>query len=599
MSKPKNLTPGASWLHEPVATRTIFTVEQLSEEQRMFGQTAADFAKNEIQRVADELEHKKGEVAVPLMRKAGELGLLAIDVPEAYEGLGLDKVTTALVTEKLSEWGTGSFGTVHGAHTGIGTLPIVYFGTEAQKEKYLPGLATGQAIGCYCLTEAGSGSDALAAKTKAVLSADGTHYVLNGEKMFITNAGFADTAIVFAKINGQDFTGFIVEMGWPGVSTGNEEKKMGIHGSSTRTVVLEDVKVPIENVLYEPGKGHVIAFNILNIGRYKLGAAGVGSIKAALRESLLYANQRKQFKTTIGTFRALREKLADIFAKAYAAEAMSYRTAGLIDEAIAAIDPSAPDATAQKVAAIEEYAVEASIMKVWVSEATAFAMDEAVQIHGGYGYVEEYPVERGYRDARITRIFEGTNEINRLLIPGTLLKRSMKGQVPIMPFFARVQQELKNGTLPKLSDGGSIAAEIHAVELARRTVVYACASAIRKHLTRLGQPEHQMVLMAMADLVMETFALDSTVSRTLQYIAERGPAKASVPVALTRLFVTQTVDRIRLIASRLLANTLEGAELDAGLAAMSALLPFSRLNTFAVKDELAAHLLAREAYSLE
>lgn len=600
MSDPKKPAPGVSWLYEELGTRKIFAVEQLSDEQRMFGQTAADFAQKEVLAVADELEHAKGEVAVPLMAKAGEIGLLAVDVPEEFDGLALDKVTTTIVTEKLSEFGSGSFSTIHGAHTGIGTLPIVYFGTKEQKQKYLPALASGEAVGCYCLTEAGSGSDALAAKTKAVLSEDGSHYILNGEKTFITNAAFAKTAIVFAKIDGQDFTGFIVEIDWPGVSTGAEEKKMGIHGSSTRSLILEDVKVPVENLLYEPGRGHIIAFNILNIGRYKLGAACVGATKVALREALLYANQRKQFNTTIGTFRALREKMADIFIKAYVLESMAYRTAGLMDEAILRIDKSAPDASEQVVKAIEEYAIEASIMKVWGSEATSFAMDEAVQIHGGYGYIQEYPVERGYRDSRINRIFEGTNEINRMLIPGTLLKRSMKGQVPLMPFVGKIQKALKDpSAMPKKPESGPLASEAHAVELARRAVALTCGSAIRKYLAKLGQPEHQMVLIAMADLIMEVYALDSAVNRTLQAIEARGEGGSRISITATRVFVAEAVDKIRTIAYRLLSNCMEGDELEGGLASLGELLPYIPLSTFALKDELAAHLLEREAYNLE
>jgi alkylation response protein AidB-like acyl-CoA dehydrogenase len=599
MSENKKPALGASWLYETVASCSIFTSEQLSEEQRMFGQTAADFASKEVFPKADELEHKKGEVAAPLLAKAGELGLLSVDIPEEYEGLGLDKVTTTIVTEKISEFGSGSFSTAHGAHTGIGTLPIVYFGTEAQKEKYLPGLGSGEAIGCYCLTEAGSGSDALNAKTKAVLSEDGEHYILNGEKMFITNASFAKTAIVFAKIDGQDFTGFIVEMDWPGVSTGNEEKKMGILGSSTRTVILEDVKVPKENMLYLPGRGHVIAFNILNIGRYKLGAACVGATKSAIRESVVYANQRKQFNTSIGTFRVLREKMANMFVKAYAAESMSYRTAGLLDDAISAIDKSQPDAMEQIVKAIEEYAIEASIMKVWGSEACSYAMDEGVQIHGGYGYIEEYPIERGYRDARINRIFEGTNEINRMLIPGTLLKRSMKGQIPMMPYVMKAQQAAKDPSkLPEKGEG-PLADEIFAVELAKHAAAIANGTAIRKYLTKLSRPEHQMVLMAMADLIMEVFALDSAVTRTAQIVESRGEEKARIPLLLTRVFVAETVDKIRDIGARLLANCLEGEELDETIAGFNALLPFISTKTYAHKDELAAHLLERECYNLE
>lgn len=598
MASNKGPARGVSWLTEPTGAEEVFTPERLSEEQRMFGQTAFEFAAKEVGPRLAELEEKKGEVAMALLSKAGELGILAVDVPEEYEGLGLDKVTTTVVAEKLAEGGACSFMVTHGAHTGIGTLPIVFFGTEEQKKKYLPDLATGRVAGCYCLTEAGSGSDALAAKTKAVLSEDGTHYVLNGEKMWITNAGFASTAIVFAKIDGKDFTGFIVETAWPGVSTGHEEKKMGIHGSSTRTLILEDVRVPVENVLYMPGRGHVIAFNILNIGRFKLGAGCLGGVKIAMRDSVLYANQRQQFKVPIATFRALREKMANMFVKAYVLESMAYRAAGSMDEAIALIDKSAEDATEKVVAAIEEFAVEASIMKVWGSEALDYAVDEGVQIHGGYGYSQEYAIERAYRDSRINRLFEGTNEINRLLIPGTILKRSMKGQVPLMPFAMKLEKELGEGG-PAADDEGPLAAETHLSERVKRAVVLTCGRAIKRYMMELSKPERQMVLMAMADMIMEVYGLDTAVARTRQYVAERGADKARIPVLLTRIYAAETADFVRTTACRLLGNCLEGEELRKAVAAVETLLPFVATPTYELKDQVAAHLIEREAYNLE
>jgi alkylation response protein AidB-like acyl-CoA dehydrogenase len=599
MTDSKSAARGVYWLFEPAGSREIFTAERLSEEQRMFGQTAADFARKEVFPRAEELEAKKGEVGVPLMRQAGELGLLAVDVPEAYDGLGLDKVTTTVVVDRMAEFGTGSFSVIHSAHTGIGTLPIVFFGTEDQKQRYLPGLGSGELMGCYCLTESGSGSDALAAKTKAILSDDGSHYIVNGEKTYITNAGFADTAIVFAKVDGVDFTGFIVETGWPGVSTGNEEKKMGIHGSSTRSLILEDVKVPKENLLYQQGKGHVIAFNILNLGRYKLGASTLGGVKAALRESAVYANERKQFQTSIGTFRALREKMANMFVRAYVLEAMVYRTAGMMDEATAAVDHGAAGAAEQLVAAIEQYAIEASIIKVWGTEALDYAVDEAVQIHGGYGYIEEYPVERGYRDSRIYRIFEGTNEINRLLIPGTMLKRNMKGQLPLMPAFAELEKKLASEAELVPRGDGELAAERQAVELAKLATVWASGTVTRKYLKQLAQPEYQMVVMALSDLVMEAYALDSVLSRTTQYLDGPGSGKGAIPLALTRLFVAEAVDRMRSTTARLMANCFAGDELTQALVQVERLLPFIPLATHGLKDEVAAHLLEREAYNLE
>lgn len=423
MSELQTKKRGGAFLIEKTSPAEVFTPEDFNNEQLMIAKTTADFAKGEVEPRREEIEKLDLELTVELLKQAGELGLLAADVPEEYEGLGLDKISSTLITENITR--AGSFGLSHGAHVGIGTLPIVYFGNDDQKKRYLPDLSSGAKFAAYCLTEPGSGSDALGAKTTAVLNAEGTHYILNGTKQFITNAGFADVFVVYAKVDGEKFTAFIVEKDFPGVSTGPEEKKMGIKGSSTRPLILEDVAVPVENLLYEVGKGHHIAFNILNIGRYKLAAGCVGSNKLALEHSVKYANQRKQFNKVISSFPLLREKLADMNVASYATESMIYRIGGMIEAGLADVDTSkGTDVTA----AIAEYAIECSISKVFASEAFDFVVDEGVQIHGGYGFINEYPIEQMYRDSRINRIFEGTNEVNRLLIPGTLVKKSDEGR---------------------------------------------------------------------------------------------------------------------------------------------------------------------------
>src|SRR5438093_2456975 len=453
---------GGSILIEETAAPDIFTPEDLTEEQTMIRDMTEQFVEDEVLPQVEKIEHKDWDVTVGLLRRCGALCLLGIEVPEKYGGENLDKVSAMIVAEKLAR--VASFAVSYGGHSGIGTLPIVYFGKEEHKRKYLPLLCKAEKISAYALSEAGSGSDALAAKANAVRSADGTHWIINGEKMWITNAAFADMFVTFAQVDGKQFSCFIIEKGYPGVSTGAEENKMGLKGSSTRTLVLDNAQVPIDNVVGEIGKGHHVAFNILNIGRTKLGAGALGGSKTALNDAIQYAKQRIAFGKPIASFGAIKHKLAEMAIRIWVAEGMVYRTAGLMDRSLEAVDM---DSAPQVLKAIEEYAVECSILKVFCSEVLDFAVDEAVQIYGGYGYSAEYPVERYYRDSRVNRIFEGTNEINRLLIPGMLLKRAASGSLPLHQAARKVVDEVISSAMPS-EPSGPFGVELAAVSQAKK-----------------------------------------------------------------------------------------------------------------------------------
>lgn len=500
---------GCGFLVSPVGSLSIGAPERFTEDQRMFAETAKRFALDEVETAAEAIEHPDADFTVMagLLRKAGELGLLMIDVPEEYGGLGMDVTTSMLCSENLAK--NASFAVSWGAHVGIGSLPIVFFGNETQKKTWLPLLASGEKLAAYALTEPGSGSDALAAKTRAVLSADKTHYVLTGTKMWITNAGFADLFTVFCQVDGSKFTAFLVERNSPGLSLGAEERKMGIKGSSTRMVILDGVKVPVGNVLGQVGRGHKIAFNILNVGRFKLGVGALGGSKVVLGHSVRYACERKQFGEPIANFGAIREKLARMAVDLYSLESCCYRLAQDIDDTIEA----AGHAPEQVMGAIEEFAVEDSILKVYGSEVQAYVVDEGVQIHGGYGYSAEYVVEGAYRDARIQRIFEGTNEINRMLIPGMVLKRTMKGQLPLFTAVADADAQAAQDKAP-LPDGDGLEREIFLTQKAKTLAVYASNQAIQKHMADLK--DQQELLLLMADMMIQVYAIDSTVTRTLQ-----------------------------------------------------------------------------------
>ena len=527
---------GGGWLLE--VPERVYTPEDFDESVKEIARTTRTFVEREVLPLLERMEHGELELNVPLMRKAGELGLLAIEVPEEYGGLDLPKVISTVVAEELS--GSGGFSVTYGAHTSIGTLPLVYFGTEEQKRKYLPKLASGEWIAAYCLTEPGSGSDALAAKARATLSEDGKYYILNGVKQFISNAGFAHLFTVFAKVDGEHFTAFLVERDTPGLSFGPEEKKMGIKASSTRQVILEDVKVPVENVLGEIGKGHKIAFNVLNVGRYKLGAGAVGGAKRALELSAQYATQRVQFGRPIGRFGLIQQKLGEMASRIYAAESAVYRTVGLIDEALSG--KKGPEAV---MAGIEEYAVEASIIKVLGSEVLDYVVDEGVQIHGGYGYIQDYPIERAYRDARINRIFEGTNEINRLLIPGMLLRRALKGQLPLIQAAQKLQKELLEPSFEEPED-----VELHQIAGLKKLALMVAGLAVQKY--GQGVEEEQEVLGTVADILIDAYAAESALLR-----ARRLGGLAPV---LARIYLAQALDRAQAGALSVLPRLVEGDE---------------------------------------
>ncbi|TLS52100.1 acyl-CoA dehydrogenase [Paenibacillus antri] len=590
----RNLKPylaGGGFIIDDAPPEAVATPEDFTEEQRMFAETTRDFIESEVLPHDERLEKLNYELTVKLMRKAGELGLLGADVPEAYGGLGLDKISSTIINENLAK--ASSFALSIGAHVGIGTLPIVFFGSKEQKEKYLPALATGEKIAAYCLTEPASGSDALGAKTTARLSSDGKHYILNGSKIYITNGGFADVYIVYAKIDGTDFSAFILERGMEGFTTGPEEKKMGIKGSSTVPLYFEDVHVPVENLLGEPGRGHVIAFNILNIGRFKLAAGTVGACKESIALSAAYANTRQQFGRPISSFPLIGAKLADMNVRTYALESMVYRTAGLINDSLAGLDYNAPDAGRESARGIAEYAIECSINKVFASEALDFVADEGVQIHGGYGYVQEYKIERIYRDSRINRIFEGTNEINRMLIPGTLLKKALKGELPLLQKAQEFQSELLSFS-PPASFEGALEQEAHLVRTMKKIFLLVGGAAVQKYGMNLEK--EQEALSALADVMILAYAAESALLRTKKRIAAAGEAKAQLAILMTRVYAQEAFDAIEGLAKRQLAAMEEGDALRTMLSALKKLARHQPINATALKREIAARVVDSEKY---
>ncbi|MCM3412089.1 acyl-CoA dehydrogenase family protein [Metabacillus litoralis] len=582
---------GGSFLIEDVSYDRVFTPEDFTDEHKMIAKTTEDFAVNEVLPHLEDIENHEFDKSVKLLKQAGELGLLGADVPEEYGGFGLDKISSALITEKISR--AGSFSLSFGAHVGIGSLPIVLFGNEEQKKKYLPGLASGETLAAYALTEPSSGSDALGAKTTARLNAEGTHYVLNGEKQWITNSGFADVIVVYAKVDGEHFSAFIVERDFPGVSTGPEEKKMGIKGSSTRTVILEDALVPKENLLGELGKGHVIAFNILNIGRYKLAVGTIGGAKRLIDVAVQYANQRQQFKTPISSFSLIQEKLANMAAKTYAMESSVYRTVGLFEDRMSRLTDEEIKNGKEVAESIAEYAIECSLNKVFGSETLDYVVDEAVQIHGGYGFMAEYEVERVYRDSRINRIFEGTNEINRLLVPGTYLRKAMKGELPLFQKAQSLQEELMM-LMPEEVGEGTLEQEKYLLKNAKKIGILIAGLAAQKYGKELQK--EQEVLVNIADIVSNVYAMESAILRTEKAIAKNGEEKNKQKLLYTQVYCQEAFNEIEAHAKESLIAVESG---DSLRMMMSALRKFTRhtpINVIGKKREIAAAIIDKNAY---
>ncbi|MGN5457136.1 MAG: acyl-CoA dehydrogenase family protein [Candidatus Kurthia intestinigallinarum] len=586
-----NIIKGGSFLTEDVDINRVFTPEDFTDEHKMIAKTTEDYVKNDVFPLIPNLENHEFEHSVNLLKKAGELGLLAVDVPEEYDGLGLDKITSALVTEKMAV--VGGFSITHGAHVGIGSLPIVLFGNDEQKSRYLPKLATGELIAAYALTEPGSGSDALGAKTTARLNEAGTHYVLNGEKQWITNSGFADVFVVYAKIDGEKFTAFIVEREFAGVSTGAEEKKMGIKSSSTRTLILEDVEVPVENLLGEVGRGHIIAFNILNIGRYKLGVGTIGSSKRALDITIQYVNERKQFNTPISSFNLTKEKLANMAAQIYASESLIYRTVGYFEDNMGQMSDEEKKDGKKIAEAIAEYAIECSINKVFGSEVLDYVADEAVQLHGGYGYMAEYEVERIYRDSRINRIFEGTNEINRLIVPGTFMKKAMKGELPLLEQAQALQQEIL-GMVPEEIADEPLAQEKYLVKMAKKVALLAAGTAALKYGNKLE--DEQEILVNIANIANQLFAMESAVLRTQKAIDRDGADKAAQKLLYTEIFSQDAFETILAEARDTLVNSSSGDNQRMMLSALRKFGRYTPKKTIRLKRQAAEALIAAEKF---
>lgn len=548
---------GGEFLVTETACDDIFTPEQFTDEQKQIAATTEQFVEKEILPHLDEIEAQNFDLVVEGMRKCGELGLLMIDTPEAYGGLELDKATSMLVGEKIAT--AGSFSVAYAAHTGIGTLPLVYYGTAAQKEKYLEKLTTGEWIAAYCLTEPDSGSDALGARATATLSDDGRYYLLNGTKQFTTNGSFADLFTVFAKVDKEHLTAFLVEKGFQGLIVGAEEKKLGIKGSSTTQIVLDNCQVPVENLLGEIGKGHKIAFNVLNVGRFKLGACVTGAAKQAMLVGVRYANDRKQFGQAISGFGAIQEKIADLNADIFAAESLVYRLAGLLDTRLATIDKGIDNYYVEYQKGIEEYAAECAIAKVFCSEVLAKVVDEVVQIHGGYGFISEYPAERFYRDERINRIFEGTNEINRMLIPGMILRKSMKGELPLQAEAMKALEALMTPSFETPDDTIPFAGEKVLLKNLKTLFLILAGSAVQKYMDRLAH--EQEILLAAADMVIQIFALESTVLRAEQASRTAAESKRQLLAAAVKIFAFNATEAIGTAARKAAFYVEEGDNL--------------------------------------
>jgi alkylation response protein AidB-like acyl-CoA dehydrogenase len=600
ISKPA--AKGGSFLLESPLPQDVFTPADLTDDQKLIGQTAEEFVTKEVMPLVKELENKKAGLMAQLVRKGAELGIMSGGIPEQYGGAGLDKIATTVLTEKLSIY--GGFAVTHGAHAGIGTLPIVYFGTEEQKKKYLPKLASAEMIGAYCLSEPQAGSDAQNSLTRAELNKEGTHYILNGQKMWITNGGFADLYIVFAKVDGEKFTAFIVERTFPGFKAGNEEHKMGIHGSSTTPIFLENCRVPKENVLHEIGRGHIVAFNVLNAGRFTLGASAVGGSKYVLMTASKYTKERKAFGKQIGEFGLMKEKLAEMAIQLFAVESMVYRSAGNMDLAMAAASASGGDPSQTGVNKIqstmkvlEEYAIESSIAKVYGSEMLDFVVDEGVQIFGGYGFHEDYPVCRAYRDSRINRIFEGTNEINRMLIIQMLMKRAMGGQLALIPAAMKLADEILAGPSFEEVPEGVLAEESRVVANGKKMFLQAAGGAVQKFREKLA--DEQELIGALSNMVMEVYAMESCLLRAQKAAAAKGEAASGVMIDAARVFIADAAERLEHEAKRAIAAVHEGDMLTTQMAVLKRFGKRGAVDTIGLRRKVAAAVQAQDRYPFE
>jgi alkylation response protein AidB-like acyl-CoA dehydrogenase len=587
------LNRGGSFLITSTSPEDVFTPADITDDQRLIGQTAEEFVQKEVLPNVPELEaHKEGLMA-QMLKKAGEIGLLGGAIPEEYGGAGLDKISSTVLAEKLS--GYASFAVSHGGHSSIGTIPIVYFGTEEQKKKYLPRIASGELLSSYCLSEPQAGSDSLAARTRAVLSPDGKNWILNGQKMWITNGGFADVYIVFAKVDGEKFSCFIVERGTPGFSAGPEEKKMGIRGSSTTPIFFENSPVPKENLLHEVGRGHIVAFNTLNVGRFSLGASCLGGAKEVLKASSKYSKERTAFGKSLKDFGLIKTKLGEMAIRIYAVESMIYRSAGMIEAAVSSPTPGS-NKTQQAMQVLEEYAIESSISKVMGSETVDYCVDEGVQIFGGYGFHEDYPVARAYRDSRVNRIFEGTNEINRMLIIQMLIKRSMAGILPLIPAAMKLGEEVLAGPSFEEAPTGAFAEEERSLAQAKKIFLLAAGTAMQKF--REGLAEQQEIVASLANIAMDIYAMESSLRRAQKAFAKRGES-ASVMGDAARAFVYDAMDRIEKDARTALAASADGDTLITQLAVLRRFAKHAPIDTIAIRRRVSDAVLAQDRYPFD
>jgi alkylation response protein AidB-like acyl-CoA dehydrogenase len=580
-----NIPKGGSFLLEETDPQAVFTTEDFTLEHKMIADTASGFVTRRVTPRMDELESKKEGFTSELLRELGELGLLAADIPEEYGGIDVDKITSIIIAEEMGR--AGSLVIAHAGQVGIGSLPIVFFGNDEQKKKYLPGIAAGEHVSSYALTEPGAGSDAMALTTKAKLSPDGKFYILNGVKQFISNAGFCDTFIVFAKIDGTKLSVFIVDGKTEGFTSGAEEKKMGLKGSSTRTLFLDDAKVPVENLLFEIGRGHIVAFNILNMGRMKCAANSVGMAKYALDLSATYANERRQFNVPIAQFGMIKEKLAQMATRIFVAESMLYRTGGLINNMMESLDASGPDGGRVLAKGIEEYALECSLIKVFATEVLAYAVDEGVQIHGGYGYIAEYPIERLYRDARIFRIFEGTNEINRNLIPTLLIRRGTKGDLPLLAAISNVKTKIGSG-VPDRVDAGALS------QAAKDVFLFTLGAALEKWGDNLMK--EQEILERLADLAIGAFAMESAWLRSQKAVQQAGEKGARLKVKMATAFIYSTIEKLGMASAEVLAAVAVGNELKQLRSDLATLMQYAPIDGIALNREIASEISAVGKY---